>query len=299
VKLVSYNIQYGFGSDGRYDLARIASAVAGADIIALQEVERHWSRTNHDDQPALLAELLPAYYFVYGPAFDMDASSADGGLVTNRRRQFGTMLLSRYPIVWSRLHSLPMRRMIDPLNTRNAALEGMIRTPVGPLRFLSLHLAHVGVAERLEQINYLMAQHHRCVVEGGPWSGVDDEPDRNWTCGEPEPECPAEAIWLGDFNSEAGSAEYLRIIGETPYHRGARYHGGFCDAAVAAGVPSGSLHTHVKTIDGETRLRQLDHCFVSPVLAPRVHCVMAMNDELGSDHHPLWIDIDLETPFRP
>ena len=74
MKLVSYNIQYGFGSDGRYDLARAAKVVAGADIIALQEVERFWQRSNEDDQPAILGRLLPDHYWVYGPAFDMDAS---------------------------------------------------------------------------------------------------------------------------------------------------------------------------------------------------------------------------------
>jgi len=42
MKLVSYNIQYGFGADGVYDLARIANVVKGADIVALQEVERNW-----------------------------------------------------------------------------------------------------------------------------------------------------------------------------------------------------------------------------------------------------------------
>ncbi len=35
MKLVSYNIQYGFGGDGRYDLTRAARIVDGADIIAL------------------------------------------------------------------------------------------------------------------------------------------------------------------------------------------------------------------------------------------------------------------------
>lgn len=299
MRLVSYNIQYGYGGDGRYDLARIASEVRGADIIALQEVERHWSRTNHDDQPALLAEMLPEYHMVYGPAFDMDASVHSEGRVINRRRQFGTMLLSRHPIAWSRLHALPMRRMIDPLNTRNAALEGMIRTPAGPLRILSLHLAHVGVAERMDQITYLLEQHRRSVSEGGPWSGRDDEPERAWTQGEAEPECPAEAIWLGDFNSEQGSAEHALITGETPYHPGARYRDGFCDAAAAAGVAPGSLYTHVKTIGGVLRRRQLDHCFVSAALAPRVRSVFARNDSIGSDHAPLWIDIDLETPFGP
>ena len=167
MKLVSYNIQYGFGGDGRYDLTRAARVVEGADIIALQEVERHWRRTNDDDQPALLSALLPDYHWVYGPAFDMDASTRrNGGRLVNRRRQFGTMILSKLPIAWSRLHALPMRRMTRPLNTRNAALEAMIRTPAGPVRLLSLHLAHVGAQERLEQIDYLMDEHARAPREG-------------------------------------------------------------------------------------------------------------------------------------
>ena len=73
MKLVSYNIQYGFGKDGNYNLERIADVIKGADIIALQEVERHWCRTNFDDQPHILSSLLQDYYYVYGPAFDMDA----------------------------------------------------------------------------------------------------------------------------------------------------------------------------------------------------------------------------------
>ena len=114
MKLLSYNIQYGFGADGHYDLTRAAKVIDGADIIALQEVERHWSRSNQDDQPALLEALLPHHYTAYGPAFDMDASTHDGTRVINRRRQFGTMILSRWPILWTRLHLLPMRRMITP-----------------------------------------------------------------------------------------------------------------------------------------------------------------------------------------
>ncbi len=39
-KRVSYNIQYGTGREGVVDLARIARAVQGADVIAPQEVER-------------------------------------------------------------------------------------------------------------------------------------------------------------------------------------------------------------------------------------------------------------------
>ena len=292
MKLVSYNIQYGFGSDGRYDLARCARLIAGADIIALQEVERHWQRSNGDDQPEILASLLPDYHWVYGPAFDMDASEKRDGRVVNRRRQFGTMVLSKLPIAWSRLHALPLRRTLRPLNTRNAALECMIRTPAGPVRVVSLHLAHIAAEERLEQIDYLMAEHRRAPSEGGPWSGADDEPQRNWSNGEPEPENPLAAIWLGDFNMEPSSA----IVGSTPYHRGAAYIDGFVDAAAVAVEPTPDFHTHEKIIDGRLAKRRLDHCFVSGMLAGRVRSLSADIGEVASDHFPLRVDIDLETP---
>lgn len=297
MKLVSYNIQYGFGSDGRYDLARAARIVDGADIIALQEVERHWQRSNEDDQPELLSRLLPDYHWVYGPAFDMDASEQRDGRLFNRRRQFGTMVLSKLPIVWSRLHTLPLRRTLRPLNTRNPALECMIRTPAGPVRFLSLHLAHIAAEERLEQIDYLLAEHRRAPSDGGPWSGVDDEPARNWSNSEAEPENPLAAIWLGDFNMEPDSAEYRRIVGSTPYHRGAAYLDGFVDAAAVASEAPVDFHTHVKTIDGRLTKRRLDHCFVGGMLAGRVRSVGADIGEIASDHFPLRVDIDLETPL--
>lgn len=293
MRLVSYNIQYGFGADGRYDLTRITDVIRDGDIIALQEVERHWSRSNMDDQPALLAASLPMHHWVYGPAFDMDASTVADGRVTHRRRQFGTMILSRWPILWSRTWPLPKRRMLDPLNTQNAALEAVIAHPSGPLRVMSLHLAHVGVEERLEQLDFLLALHARAALEGGPWSGTDDEPARDWTCGQPEPPNPSAAIWMGDFNSEPFSAEYLRITGATPYHPGARYAGGFVDAVAAAGQKPGGLHTHEKRIDGTLRLRQLDHCFVSAEIAPSVRSVTVDNGCIASDHHPLFIELDL------
>jgi endonuclease/exonuclease/phosphatase family metal-dependent hydrolase len=289
MKLLSYNIQYGFGADGIHDLARTAKVIDGADIIALQEVERHWQRSGYEDQPAVLERLLPQYYTAFGAGFDMDASTHDGARVVNRRRQFGPMILSRWPILWTRLHLLPMRRMVDPLNTQAAALEAMIATPIGAIRVLSLHLAHVGVEERLAQIDHLLGLHARAAFSGPPWSGTDDEPLRNWTQGQPEPVCPETAIWLGDFNCEPGSVELARLAGETPYHPGARYAAGFSNAVQDLGQ---SLHTHEKIIAGARRLRQLDHCFVTSDLVPRLRRVWTDNAEIASDHHPLWIEID-------
>jgi endonuclease/exonuclease/phosphatase family metal-dependent hydrolase len=294
MKLASYNIQYGFGADGRYDLERVARVVADADIIALQEVERFWKRTGGDDQPEILSRLLPDHHWVYGPAFDMDASfRVPGGRLVNRRRQFGTMLMSRLPIAWSRLHLLPMQRTLKPLNTQNAALECLIRTPAGPVRFLSIHLAHIGAGERLSQIEFLLEKHRRACLEGGPWSGDDDEPERDWTNGEAEPECPAAAVWMGDFNSEPGSAEYLRVAGDNPYHPGAAYVAGFADAAVLADPDPAGLFSHVKDLGGRSSRRRLDYCFVGAPLAARVRSHRIDTNEPASDHFPVFVDIDL------
>lgn len=295
MKLLSYNIQYGFGADGVYDLPRIAAVIRDADIIALQEVERHWSRTGFDDQPAMLQTLLPQHYTAFGPGFDLDASTETD---RSRRRQFGPMILSRWPILWTRLHLLPMRRMLDPLNTQNAALEACITTPLGPLRILSLHLAHVGTEERLEQIDHLLALHARTALAGPPWSGTDDEPHRNWTDSQPEPPNPQSAIWMGDFNMEPGSAEYTRLTGQTPYHPGALYAGGLVDAVARTAPP---LHTHVKRIADEIRHRQLDHIFVTPDLAPLLRSTWTDNAQIASDHHPLWVELSkaAPAPFGP
>ena len=289
--LLSYNIQYGFGADDHYDLARAAAVMQGSDIIALQEVDRHWSRTNLDDQPALLKALLPGHYAAYGPAFDMDASTRDGDRVTNRRRQFGPMILSRWPILWTRLHLLAMRRMVTPLNTQTAALEACIVAPCGPIRVVSVHLAHVGVDERLDQIAQLQDLLARAAQSGPPWSGSDDEPARHWTEGQPEPPNPAALILMGDFNCEPGSVELVRLLGQTPYHPEASYAGGLVD--VVARHTGGTLHTHEKQIAGQMRRRQLDHILMTPELAAQVTRVWSDPGQTASDHFPLWAELSV------
>jgi len=111
MRLPSYNIQYGFGREGAYRLDHMADVIKSAEIAALPEVDRHWQRTLYDDQPALSAEMLPDHHIVFAAAFDMDAATPAN---TSRRRQFGPMILSRWPIVWSRTHLLPWHRPILP-----------------------------------------------------------------------------------------------------------------------------------------------------------------------------------------
>jgi endonuclease/exonuclease/phosphatase family metal-dependent hydrolase len=181
MRVVTYNIRFAWGLDGRVDLERIAESVRDADIIALQEVERFWRRSGMSDQPAELARLLDGYYWVYGPAFDVDASErGPNGEIANRRRQFGTMVLARWPILASRLLVLPKCATVHHFNMDLGALECVIDTTLGPLRVYSLHLSSLSAPERLVQIERLLDRHREAAASGGPWTGdfkiQDDRP---------------------------------------------------------------------------------------------------------------------------
>ncbi len=127
MKIVTYNIQFGLGKDCRFNPERIASDVDGADIIALQEVERHWQRSGNVDQPARLGEILNRYYWAYGPYFDVDASAPrPDGSIENVRRQFGNMILSKTPILSTRLFPLPKSALRQRHNMVVGVFEGVI-----------------------------------------------------------------------------------------------------------------------------------------------------------------------------
>jgi endonuclease/exonuclease/phosphatase family metal-dependent hydrolase len=288
MKLVSYNIQFGLGRDGKYDLARVASEVRSADVIALQEVERFWQRSGTIDEPVLLASHLPEHHWVYGANLDVDSSYRESsGRLVNRRRQFGTMVLSRLPIASSRNHLLPKFATLTQHSIQQGALEAVIVTPrAGPLRFYSTHLSHLSAATRLPQVDALLAINARAPAEGGAWCGGHPDPNAGWTEGEMPP-MPADSILMGDFNFDWDTTEYERIVGpmSAKYGRLNRVTG-FVDAWVAAG----HREDEGATIDAG---RRIDYCFVSATLANRVRSAWIDADATGSDHWPLWIDIEL------
>ena len=289
MRFVSYNIQYGRGRDGVFDLERIAATVSGADVIALQEVERYWQRSGMRDQPGELAELLGDYYWVYGAGVDVDGSTRDAdGRVRNRRRQFGNMLLCRWPILSSRNHLLPKYGSLGPMSIQRSALEGVVDTGARVLRLYSVHLTHLSAATRMPQIERLLAVHERAPVEGAALSGggLKDE----WIADGLAPDLPREAVLMGDFNFEPDSAEYDRITGPVSVYGGrvTNPHG-FVDAWVAAG--NAEMDGVTADIDG--RDVRLDYCFVSAELRERIGEVRIDSEAAGSDHQPRWVELDL------
>ncbi len=281
MRLVTYNIQFSRGMDGRCDLDRIAEAVRGADLIALQEVERNWPREGHDgvDQPQRLATLLGDYHWVYGPAFDMHGG---GTGAASRRRQHGLMLLSRAPIVTSRLTVLPKVHYTDRYNMLQGALRATFESPLGVLEVCNCHLGYLEAAERMLQLDALFGEHERLAREGGAWSGPGHIRGDDWSAGQPAPAMPAARVWLGDFNARPESAEYARIVAN-----------GYVDTWTAAGnaAPHPVSHYRAGTATPDPG-RRLDYIFVARGLGARVRRAWVDDDAQGSDHRPVWAELD-------
>lgn len=285
---VSYNIQYGCGRDGRFDLARIAGELAGAEVIALQEVERFWRRSAHQDQPAELARLLDMPHWVYGPGIDLALQVPPAGLAACSRRQFGNMLLARTPVLWSRNHLLPKYASTGPMSLQRTALEGVIETASGALRVYSVHLTHLSPQTRLPQVERVLQIHRDACLEGAPIAC--GEIGEEWV-DEGLPEAmPRHAVVMGDFNMEPGSSEYERMVGPvSPYGGRLANPEGFVDAWTAAG------HAESAGVTADIRGRpvRLDYCFVSTPLAGRVREARIDGAASGSDHQPVWVELDL------
>ena len=283
MKCVTYNIQYGLGADGRYDLARIAGEVAEADVIALQEVDRFWERSGMVDSPAILAEYLPMHHWVYGANLDMDASFEAEGRVVSRRKQFGTMILSRWPILSSRNFPLPKWGDRRHHSIQQGILEAVIGSPLGPVRFYSVHLSHLSAATRLPQIDRILEILEAAPREGGAWCGGHPNRESGWI-EEDEPPMPDEIVLMGDMNFAPGMPEYDRLIGSVaPGFGRLTNRRGLVDAWVLAGHEESTGSTHPNAA------ARIDHCLVSASLAARVEATWIDDTAKGSDHLPVWL----------
>ena len=291
MRLVGYNTQFSRGRDGQIDIGRMLEAVESADVIALQEIERHWLHSGDTDQPAEIAARLPKHHWVYGPYFDVDASRvAADGTVGNRRRQFGTMTLSRWPILSSRLHTLPKHATGMVFNMAAGVLEAVIDAPGGPLRVYNLHLSDITPDERLAQIARLFHVLWTAPQEGGAWTGSD--PD--WQSDQPPP-MPAEAIVMGDFNLRPGSPEYEALVGpkdpDFGYGRVDVSHR-LVDTWVATGHREDEGITFPPAPEqGYDEGFRVDYIFVTLGLAPRVKSGWIDDHAAGSDHQPVWVEL--------
>ncbi len=302
MKIVTYNIQFGLGKDGRFDPERIAGEVDGADIIALQEVERHWKRSGNVDQPARLGQILNRYYWAYGPYFDVDASALQpDGTIKNVRRQFGNMILSKTPILSTRLFPLPKSALRQRHNMVVGVFEGVVKLQNdGAMRIYNAHLGARSQHDRIVQINSIRDTIRRAPAEGGAWTGDlaqslwEDHGHTLWEEDATPPPMPESFVLLGDFNLEPKDPEYDHLVGPKDGDLGRLTSAEeFVDTWVAAGHDEDEGVTYfADPSESDAKGMRLDYAFVDQTMEKRVLGAWIDEAAQGSDHQPYWVDLD-------
>ena len=175
--LLSYNIHSGVGVDGVLDLGRIADVIAasGADLVALQEVDRHRrAQSRFEDQPGVLATRL-GFHLAY--AANLDDEPAHPGAP---RAQYGTAVLSRLPLAGVTNTLLPCFAGSE----QRGLLEASLDVGDTSLRVLGTHLQWDTETERTRQAEAIVAV-------------LDERP----------------TVLLGDLNTTPGSAAHTCLAG--------------------------------------------------------------------------------------
>lgn len=136
LRVLSYNIHHGEGTDGKVDLPRLAVVIRAAepDLVALQEVDDRTQRTGGVDQTAELARLT-GLHGRFGKQIDFEG----GG--------YGQAILSRFPITDLKIHRLPG----VPERERRMAVEARIEINGRIVSFVSTHLHHANETFREQQ----------------------------------------------------------------------------------------------------------------------------------------------------
>ena len=203
MRVLSWNIQWGRGIDGRVDLARTATVIRGcdADVVCLQEVA-----VNHPglpggatgDQVARLGELLPGYASTYAAGSDLP--DGQGG-----RSLFGQMILSRLPLLQVFRHLLPHPAEGGIKHMQRQAIEVVVETRGGPLRVVTTHLEYYSDGHRAAQIERLRALQDEV-------AGNEARPPKSAASPyDPVPR-PASLVLCGDLNLLPGDAEYALLF---------------------------------------------------------------------------------------
>jgi endonuclease/exonuclease/phosphatase family metal-dependent hydrolase len=267
MRLLTWNVQWCRGMDGKVDPARIAASAreTDADVICLQEVAIGFGDlpgSTGENQVEILEKELPGYAAFFAGAVDLPA---EGGA----RKRFGNLILSRLPVGRVLRHALPWCPREDVPTMPRGALEAVIESPAGALRIITTHLEYYSGTLRAAQIDrlgeiYREADHPMGRKGEGPFKPLAR---------------PVSALVCGDFN----------LPPEDPLH--ARMKAiGFADAWET--LQAGAAHPptfHVYEDDESPYC--CDYVFLSEDLVPRLVSISIDGANRASDHQPVILEL--------
>lgn len=186
LRIATYNIHAGTGSDGVFDLDRQATALRAldADVIGLQEVDVHWGARSGDlDVAGELARRL-GMRVSFAPIYSLDPVTAQGP-----RREYGVAVLSRFPVRSATNHE------ITRLSTQD---EDPVPAPAPGFGEVTLKVRGVPVQVFVTHLDY----------RADPAVRVAQVADTRRIMARERAARPgARQVLLGDFNAEPSAPE--------------------------------------------------------------------------------------------
>ncbi|MEO8485649.1 MAG: endonuclease/exonuclease/phosphatase family protein [Betaproteobacteria bacterium] len=278
--LVTWNVQWFLGLDGRVDARRViehARSLGDFDVLCVQEIADNFPaprlKGNDDgDQFATLARLLPGYTIVQG--IGSDHPSDDG-----RRRRFGNAIASRLPVRQVRRHALPWPADASAPSMPRVAVEAVVEASFGPVRVVTTHLEYWSGTQRAAQVQSLREIHReghgharrgsKARDDGGPFHRFSS---------------PSATIVCGDFNLGPGDPEHARM--QDPFDDGtSRLRDAW--TLVHGGAPQPPTFNVHERYAADSVPVACDFVFVSDELADRIRAVAVDSDTRLSDHQPV------------
>ncbi|MFN3985422.1 MAG: endonuclease/exonuclease/phosphatase family protein [Rhodocyclaceae bacterium] len=285
MRILTWNIQWGRGADGRVDLDRTIAAVRDMgvpEVLCLQEVAQHFPGLKGGeggDQVARLAAAFPEHQVCFGPAVEVAGRAG-------RRARFGNLLLSRLPVLQASRHLLPYPADASVPSMQRGCIEAVIDTAAGPLRVMTTHLEYYSDRQRAAQVQALRELQQRAVDwqqarAAVPAGAAEDNPTFAPAL------LPTQAVICGDFNFRPDGEDYLAMC--VPL---VSPHAAWADAWRIAhpGLP----HSPTVGVCGAEWPEQpycCDFFWVSAELAGRVRNVEVNADTPASDHQPVMLEL--------
>lgn len=279
MRVVSWNIRWGCGKDGRIRIHAIIDVLRrlNPDVVCLQEVA-----ANHSElEGSATANQFKQLGGAFGGYHAMEHAPSEL-YKNNSPRLFGNLILSKYRISQVHRHLLPWPA--DPENPAGmprGLMETVIDAPSGKLRLMTTHLEYYSALQRRAQVQRIRELHAEASARARIFQ-PDPSLDAPFQLGFR----PASSILCGDFNFTPDSGDYQAMLAPID---GAP---AFVDAwRVAHGSVARAPTTGLHGYPWPDKPDCYDYFFVTDDLAPRVATVDVQSETAASDHQPVVLDL--------